>query len=299
MSRVVHVGDSAASLSVRHHQLVAEGRNETDTDRTAPLEDLDLVVLSTLNGLDLDLHTLQRAVEHSTGVVVCDENFQPAGILLPLFGVWNHTEVLHAQMASSLPRRKRAWQQVVRQKILEQAGALHSNSPAHSHLMELASQVRSGDSTNAEATAARAYWPALMGPEFRRIPRTRVGINGALDYGYAIVRSLVARCIVGVGLHPALGIHHQSRTNPFCLADDLVEPLRPVVDRIVSANRDMFAGDLESDGKIVLRNLLDLPFGCGEHRGILTTTCERYLESFRSYLIDDGEAIQFPEVLDQ
>ena len=125
------------------------------------------------------------------------------------------------------------------------------------------------------------------------------GINGALDYGYAIVRSLVARCIVGVGLHPALGIHHQSRTNPFCLADDLVEPLRPVVDRIVSANRDMFAGDLEPDGKIVLRNLLDLPFGCGEHRGILTTTCERYLESFRSYLIDEGAAIQFPEELDQ
>ncbi len=299
MSRVVHVGDSTAQISVRHHQLVAEGRNETDSDRTAPLEDLDLVVLSTLNGLDLDLHTLQRAVEHSTGVVVCDENFQPAGILLPLFGVWNHTEVLHAQMATSLPRRKRAWQQVVRQKILQQAVSLNRDSPAYARLVELVPQVTSGDSTNAEATAARAYWPALMGPEFRRIPRTRVGINGALDYGYAIVRSLVARCIVGVGLHPALGIHHQSRTNPFCLADDLVEPLRPVVDRIVSANRDMFAGDLDPDGKIVLRELLNRPFGCGDHRGLLTTACERYVESFRSYLIDDGEAIQFPEVLDQ
>lgn len=298
MSRVVHVGDSTARISVHHHQLVAEGRLGAD-DRTAPLEDLDLVVLSTLNGLNLDLHTLQRAVQHGTGVVICDDNFQPAGILLPLFGAWNHTEVLHAQMATSLPRRKRAWQQVVRQKIREQARSLDESGPVHQRLVDLSERVRSGDSSNTEATAARLYWPALMGPEFRRVPRTREGINGALDYGYAIVRSLVARCIVGVGLHPALGIHHQSRTNPLCLADDLVEPLRPVVDRIVSANRDMFAGDLEPDGKIVLRKLLDLPFGCGDHRGLLTTACERYMESFRGYLLGDNEAIEFPEVLDQ
>ncbi len=138
-----------------------------------------------------------------------------------------------------------------------------------------------------------------MGPQFRRLPRTRVGVNGALDYGYAIIRSLVARCIVGVGLHPALGIHHHSRSNPLCLADDLVEPLRPTVDRIVSGNREMFLGDLEPDGKIVLRKLLDLPFGCGEHHGLLTTACEHYVESFRSYLVGEGEAIKFPEVLDQ
>ncbi|MBL6925587.1 MAG: type II CRISPR-associated endonuclease Cas1 [Acidimicrobiia bacterium] len=299
MSRVVHVGDSTSRIAVRHHQLVAEGRLDTDTNRTAPLEDLDLVVLSTLNGLDLDLHAMQRAVEHGTGMVVCDENFNPAGILLPLFGAWNHTEVLHAQMATSLPRRKRAWQQVIRQKIRQQALSLDDDGPVRQRLVDLSEQVRSGDTSNTEATAARLYWPALMGSEFRRIPQTRTGINGALDYGYAIVRSLVARCIVGVGLHPALGIHHQSRSNPLCLADDLVEPLRPMVDRIVSTDRNMFMGDLDPDGKIVLRSLLDLPVGCGEHRGLLTTACERYVESFRGYLLGDDETIHFPEVLDQ
>ena len=299
MARVVHVGDSTARISVRHHQLVSEGRDNTDHDNTAPLEDLDLVVLTTLNGLDLDLHTLQSAIEHGTGFVVCDEHFQPSGILLPLFGAWNHTEVLHAQMAASFPRRKRAWQQIVRQKILQQAESLVQDELIARRLDELSSLVRSGDSSNIEATAARIYWPALMGPQFRRLPRTRVGVNGALDYGYAIIRSLVARCIVGVGLHPALGIHHHSRSNPLCLADDLVEPLRPTVDRIVSGNREMFLGDLEPDGKIVLRKLLDLPFGCGEHHGLLTTACEHYVESFRSYLVGEGEAIKFPEVLDQ
>ncbi len=299
MSRVVHVGDSTSSLTVRHQQLVAENRCDSDGVRTAPLEDLDLIVLSTLNGLDLDLHVLQRAVEHRTGMVICDESFQPAGILLPLFGAWNHTEVLHAQMASSLPRRKRAWQQVIRQKIRQQALSIDEEHPAHQRLVHLAERVRSGDSTNTEATAARVYWPALMGSGFRRIPRTRAGVNGALDYGYAIVRSLVARCIAGVGLHPALGVHHQSRSNPLCLADDLVEPLRPFVDRLVSARRDMFLGDLEPDGKIVLRGLLDLPVGCGDHRGLLTTACERYIESFRGYLLGEDEGIEFPEVLDQ
>lgn len=295
MSRVIHIGDATARIRVHHHQLAAESRDASSGARTAPLEEVDLVVLSTLNGLDLDLHTLQRSVEHGTGLVVCDDRFLPAGVLLPLFGAWNHTEVLHTQIEVSAPRRKRAWQQVVRQKIRQQAGSLEPGSRVATRLHELSSQVRSGDTGNTEAIAARIYWPAIMGPDFRRIPRTREGPNGALDYGYAIVRSLVARCIVGVGLHPALGVHHRGRSNPFCLADDLVEPLRPTVDRIVAANRPLFRGEMDVSGKALLRELIDLPFSCGDHIGLVTTACERYAESFRAYIAGTDDTIVFPE----
>ncbi len=291
---MVHIGDATQKLSVHHQQLVARGREFSDSDNTAPLEDIALLVLSTLNGLELDLYTLQRAAAHRTGVVVCDEGFMPTGILLPLFGAWNHTEVLHGQIEASRPTKKRAWQRVVQEKIRQQAQSLPPDHRVAKRLIELAGQVRSGDAGNTEAIVARIYWPALMGPNFRRMPRTRLGPNGALDYGYAIMRSLVARCLVGVGLHPALGIFHHGRSNPFCLVDDLVEPLRPVVDRVVAAEPERFMGDLDPECKEVLRQLLNQEFTCGDHQGLLTTACSRYAESFRNYLLGDGEEIKFP-----
>ena len=297
MSRVLHVGEKVERLSVHHNQLVAETRDETPT-RTAPLADVDVVVLSSHLGLSLDLHTLRSTVAAGTAVVVCDERHLPNGVLLPLFGTWNHTEVLHQQLDMTVPRRKRAWQQIVRRKIEAQAIALPTGSPATGRLEELVTRVRSGDPDNCEAQAARIYWPAMMGPDFRRRTQTREGVNGALDYGYAIIRSVVARCAVAVGLHPALGVHHSSRTNPLCLADDLVEPLRPVVDGVVAGHRLEFTGDLDPDGKLVLTALLDVPFRCGEHKGTLTTAATRYGESFRDYVAGRSNMIMFPEALD-
>jgi len=138
-----------------------------------------------------------------------------------------------------------------------------------------------------------------MGDNFRRTPGTREGVNGSLDYGYAIVRSLVARCVVGVGLHPALGVHHRSRTNPLCLADDLVEPLRPLVDRIVASDRKRFDNGLDSSGKELLRRILDTPMACGSHTGPLTTSCEHYALSFRDFFLGDSQAIDFPVPTDE
>ena len=297
MSRVLHVGEKVEHLSVHHNQLVAETRDETPI-RTAPLADVDVVVLASHLGLSLDLHTLRSAVDAGTAVVVCDERHLPNGVLLPLYGTWNHTEVLHQQLDATAPRRKRAWQQIVRRKIEAQVSALPTGTPAAERLEELVTRVRSGDPANCEAQAARIYWPAMMGAGFRRRPQTREGVNGALDYGYAIVRSVVARCVVAVGLHPALGVHHSSRTNPLCLVDDLVEPLRPVVDRLVAGHRLEFTGNLDPDGKLVLTTLLEIPFRCGEHKGTLTTATGRYGESFRDYIAGRSDTIMFPEALD-
>ena len=157
MSRIIHVGDDTSRISVRHRQLVAHGRVASTPERTAPLEDLDAVVLSTLNGLELGLDALAAAVEHSTSVVVCDRRFQPVGVLLPLSGNWNHTEVLHRQIATPAARRKRSWQAIVQQKVLRQADCLGIDTSASRRLVEYAKKVRSGDTSNVEASAARLY----------------------------------------------------------------------------------------------------------------------------------------------
>jgi CRISPR-associated protein Cas1 len=134
----------------------------------------------------------------------------------------------------SLPVRKKLWRQVVRAKIRNQ-GSLLTHIHGFDHgLGALAADVLSGDRTNVEATAAVRYWRALFDdPDFRRDPAIG-GRNALLNYGYAVTRGIVARAICGAGLHPAVGLHHHSRGNPLCLADDLMEPFRPIVDQVVA-----------------------------------------------------------------
>ena len=132
----------------------------------------------------------------------------------------------------SLPLRKRLWQQLVQAKIGAQAAVLRERTGSAAPLDAMTAKVRSGDPDNTEAQAARAYWPRLFGPEFRR-DRTAEGANALLNYGYAVLRAAVARAVCGAGLHPSVGLHHHNRYDALCLASDLMEPMRPLVDRIV------------------------------------------------------------------
>ena len=294
MSRVVHIADDIGRLQVRDRQLLATVRHDTVVGPKAPLEDLDLVIVDSTRGLLLDFHVLQSLLSEQTSLVVCDKKHMPAGILMPLAGAWDHTRTLHAQIEMSVPRKKRAWQQVVRAKILAQADNLPKGNPARAQLLLLAAGVRSGDAGNTEATAARAYWPALLGKAFRRQPGSGGAENGLLDFGYAIVRSVVARSVVGAGLHPALGLHHSSRSNPFCLVDDLMEPLRPAVDAIVVTAGEM---DLnEATTRRLLVGVLQLPFRVGERVGPLNVVADSYVNSVRRYICGEIDRIESPTV---
>ena len=165
----------------------------------------------------------------------------------------NHTENvsrLREQIDASKPLCKRLWRQVVIAKIKAQAANLEQNTPAWAKLRTLAREVKSGDTSNVEAQAAKVYWSAWLGGDdtFRRDKDGHDGLNAALNYGYAILRAAVGRALVATGLHPALGIHHANRSNAFCLADDLLEPLRPIVDRRVrQLHLSREGGELELD----------------------------------------------------
>jgi CRISP-associated protein Cas1 len=264
IKRTIEISREPAYLTTQHNQLVL--KRDGEVVGSIPCEDLGMVVVDHPR-TTYSHAALTSLVESSAAVVICGRNHLPQGILLP-FG--DHTEVvwrIHDQIAVRRPLQKRLWKQLVQAKILAQARNLALNSAPRRKLVNFARAVRSGDPANLEAQAARVYWSAwLITPTnecvphelaFSRDPDGRAP-NSLLNYGYAIVRAAVARALVGAGLLPALGLHHSHRSNAFCLADDLMEPLRPLVDARVRELHFAGHGELDQPTKAALLDLLTL-----------------------------------------
>ena len=236
---------SPAYLSLRDAQLLIRlpevETNEMLTEsfkkgseRTIPIEDIGVVVLDNRR-ITITSGVLEALLENNAAVITCDQRSMPVGLLLPLCGNTTQNERFRDQLDASVPLKKQLWQQTVRQKIQNQAYVLAQVTGKEEKAMNVwADNVRSGDPDNIEARAAAYYWRYL----FSDIPmfvRGREGEppNNLLNYGYAILRAVIARALVGSGLLPTLGIHHHNRYNAYCLADDIMEPYRPYVDQLV------------------------------------------------------------------
>lgn len=197
-----------------------------------PLAELAVIVVSHPQ-VTYTQGVLAGLAESGGAFVACNRQYLPVGLYLPLVGHFAQAERFAAQAHAAQPVCKRLWRQIVREKIRSQAQTLQVLYGCDFGLLGLVSQVHSGDSSNVEARAARRYWPQLFREiEFRR-NRDSQDQNLLLNYGYAVLRAIVARAICGAGLHPSLGIHHHNRYNAFCLADDLMEPFRAIVDLAV------------------------------------------------------------------
>ena len=224
--KTVEFSTPGTRLSVANRQLVVERPDMPKA--TLPIEDLGVVIVDDIRATYTQSVFLSL-LEAGATVLVTGRDHLPAGMMLPLDAHHVQTERHRAQVETSTPVRKRAWQAIVRAKIVQQAAVLSHFSGSHGGLAPMARRVRSGDPDNLEAQAAQRYWPRLFDKTFRR-DREAEGVNALLNYGYAVVRAAVARSVVAAGLIPSLGIHHRHRGNPFCLADDLLEPYRPYVD---------------------------------------------------------------------
>jgi len=200
-----------------------------------PIEDVGVVVLDNKQ-ITITQGALGALLDNNVAVISCDEHRMPSGLMLPLSGNTIQSERFRHQIDASLPLKKQLWQQTIQAKIRNQASVLSRCRNLECGNMEAwAKQVKSGDSDNLEGRAAAFYWPNLFGhiDGFRR-DRNGVAPNNLLNYGYAVLRAVVARALVGSGLLPTLGIHHHNRYNAYCLADDIMEPYRPYVDRVVA-----------------------------------------------------------------
>jgi CRISPR-associated protein Cas1 len=205
-----------------------------------------------------------------------------------------HTERLRVQVAAGIPLRKQLWRQIVIHKIKGQAGNLPADHPMHRRLLALADDVKSGDTTNCEGVAARFYWPALMGEQFRRDP-DGAWPNSLLNYGYMVFRAAVARAIVAAGLHPALGLYHANRNNPFVLADDLVEVFRPRVDRAVVEQMKAGRSAIDKEAKQGILSLLVEPIVVGGQSGPLMVGLHRVAASLVRCLQGLDKRLELPE----
>ncbi len=224
--KTVEFGTAGTRLSVAHRQLVVERPDQAKV--TLPIEDLGVVIVDDVCASYTQAVFLELLAAGAT-VMVTGRDHLPAGMMLPLDAHHVQTERHRAQAEASEPVKKRAWQALIRTKIAQQAEVLTHFTGENAGLAAMARRVRSGDPDNLEAQAAQRYWPRLLGAAFRR-DRTADGINALLNYGYAVVRAAAARAVVASGLIPSLGVFHRNRGNPFCLADDLLEPYRPYVD---------------------------------------------------------------------
>jgi len=228
--RIIDISEEPVSLSLRGGLLCfaqPDGR-----ESTVPLQEVQALLVAHPR-VSMSAMILAALSSHGVATVVCDGSRRPAGVMLPLGEHGRIATRFASQACLKLPVRKKLWRHVVRAKIRNQGGLLASVRGSDAGLIAMAKEVLSGDRTNVEAQAAVRYWRRIFADEsFRRNPEAG-GRNSLLNYGYAIVRSSIARAICGSGLHPALGLHHHSRGNPLCLADDLMEPFRPVVDQAV------------------------------------------------------------------
>lgn len=226
-----------AYLSLRNGQLVVKLEkhdDEPEKQATIPIEDIGVVVLDHRQ-ITLTHGVMSALLDNNAAVVTCDNSHMPVGLMLPLEGHTVQQERFQDQLGSTRPLRKQLWQQTVQQKILNQAALLKElHGIETGNMRQWAKEVLSGDSTNLEGRAAAFYWSKMF-PSIPDFTRSRDGIypNALLNYGYAILRAVIARALVGSGMLPTLGIHHHNRYNAYCLADDIMEPYRPYVDRLV------------------------------------------------------------------
>ena len=208
---------------------------KSESARTIPIEDIGIVVLDHKR-ITITQAVIAALLDNSTALITCDDKRMPTGMLLPLQGHTVCNERFRNQLDASQPLKKQLWQQTIKAKIENQAAVLHKNNKeaAVTNMQAWARDVRSGDPDNFEARAAVYYWKNIFKdhPDFIRAQDGEVP-NNLLNYGYAILRAVVARALVMSGLLPVSGIHHHNRYNPYCLADDIMEPYRPFVDQVV------------------------------------------------------------------
>lgn len=267
---------SYCKLSLEKSGLMLSGEKET---RFA-IEDINCIMVDNLQ-CSVSINLLSRLAQEGVAVFVCDQKHMPTAILTPYCQYYAQLKAYKLQIGAKKPLVKQMWQSIVSRKIANQAECLRldGNSSGADKLFEMSEQVASDDSANLEATAARIYFKELFGKEFDR--RSDNGINACLNYGYAILRGLIARTLAARGFCVFLGIHHSSELNAFNLADDFIEPYRPIVDRIVSK---FSLSTLNTETKKLLFNLNNTDVYIDNVNQVLPRSIEICIDSYMTSL---------------
>lgn len=294
IKHTIEISGPDTALSVELGQLEIR-RGDTLLGKI-PIEDLGLLIVDTPSA-QYSHQAVIRILDLGGAILFCNGKHLPAGLLLPMEANSLQCRRMRCQSVAGKPLLKRLWQQIVRQKIANQGSLLAElGLDGAEAIKSMVGGVRSGDPANIEAQASRRYWPALFGKEFRR-SREGAPPNGLLNYGYACIRAAVARALAGAGLNPSLGIHHSNQYNSFALADDLFEPLRPLVDR--SAYRLLRDGVSEvtpETKRAMLSLLAEQTAESLNGAGPLLVALERYAASLCQCYCGEADHLEIPKL---
>jgi len=276
MDRIVDIATDGLHLSAYRGFLIVKLDGQ-EQGRIA-LDDICAVIVHA-HGVTWTTSLAVELARRGAIIVLCAANHAPVALISPIDGHHAQAAKMRAQWDAPRPLMKQLWRQNVVAKIEMQASLLFARGrPEGNALAMMARRVRSGDAGNLEAQAARRYWPALMGTDFRR-DQDADGANALLNYGYTIMRSCVARSIVAAGLHPTIGLHHHNRLNGFALADDLVEPFRPLVDNLVQRMADEGVDSVTSEAKLRLARLIGHDVRIGGNISPVSVASQRMAQS--------------------
>ncbi len=290
MQRVVDLSSDGLHVAI-HRGFLTVSKDREEQGRVA-LDDINGVIAHA-HGLTWSNTVFTRLAERSVPIVLCAQNHAPVACVWPIEG--NHAQgaKLNAQANAPKPLMKRLWRDIVFAKIQMQGAILASTGAEAGAFDMLARKVRSGDPENVEAQAARRYWRAMMGPGFRR-DTGGDDINALLNYGYTILRAIVSRAICAAGLHPTIGLHHSNRGNSFALADDLMEPYRPLVDRLVYNLRQQGQDEVTQEAKQILVELTSFDLESSQGLSPLYVHVTRLAQQLAAVYQDGSGKLELP-----
>lgn len=293
LGRIVEVSNDKRHLSVyREFMLVHSTGEERKEVGRVPLDDI-AALIANAHGLSYTNNLLVALAERGTPFVLCAANHNVVGMLWPMEGHHQQAHRFEAQVACTLPTRKKLWAAIVKAKLLNQAAVLQATGAAHAPLQALAKQVRSGDPDNLEAQGARKYWGLLMGTLFRRDQQAD-GVNALLNYGYTVLRASTARAVVAAGLHPSLGLHHSHDNNAMRLVDDLMEPFRPVIDMTVWQLQNSGPCVVNVDTKRALVQSLYQDLATDAGRTPVLVAVQKLAVSLAQVMVGERKALDLP-----
>jgi len=282
-------------LSMKNRQLVYEPKEEPTIQ--VPLEDITVIVLET-NQSNLTTGLLSHIAENNITLFTCDNYHMPNGLFTPFHQHSRLSQIAHIQVDMKIPLKKQIWQKIITQKITNQARLLRYFDKEDFQVSVLTDKVKSGDSENLEALAARRYW-GLLFDDFVRDQKALDPRNIALNYGYSIVRGAVARSLVAHGLLPTFGVFHRSELNAYNLADDMIEPLRPMVDMVVKKLeiKDELDVHLGVSVKSALLNVLVMEMKLNNENILILNICDKMAQGFvKAMKLNDVSRLTLPMV---
>lgn len=279
-----------AKMRLKNNQLIVFNGNEF----SFPIEDIKSIVVDNPR-TTLSAKLVSYLSEQGVCLIFCDEKHTPSASLVPIGSYCRSLKRIELQISQSKPKLKRIWQQIVVRKIENQAECLKINNIDNGKLIAISKSVQSGDANNREGYAASVYFKLLFGNNFTR--DQDCVINSALNYGYAVIRSFIAKSLVCYGLEPALGIHHKNQLNSFNLADDLIEPFRPVVDVFVAQNYDSWENFFDTYQKAELQKLLNSVVIVNNERRSLTKAIEVLIQSLVTSFEEETANLKLPKIV--